>query len=88
MYSLGTGFIVGPRRQLKYMTSPTRWGAALVFVLAMAATLVSALVVKEAILVLACIVVQFLAMFWYALSYIPYGRRMFKACCASAMSDG
>ena len=96
---LGTSFIVGPRRQLKYMTSPTRWGAALVYLLAMAATLVCALVLPSAVpkmphsvegaLIIACIVVQFLAMFWYALSYIPYGRRMVRACCVSALEgDG
>ena len=84
---LGTGFVVGPRRQLKYMTSPTRWGAALVFVLAMAATLVSALVVKQELLVLACIIVQFLAMLWYMLSFIPFARRAVSSCLKSAVSD-
>ena len=38
-----TSFLVGPARQIKRMTSPTRWGAALVYVGAMVATLVSAL---------------------------------------------
>ena len=89
-----TMFLVGPKWQLKRMTSPTRWLCALVYVGAMAATLVSALLLPGlthwpsnviAIIVVACIVVQFLAMFWYALSYIPYGRRMFRACCVSAI---
>ena len=93
-----TAFLVGPARQLKRMTHPTRWGAALVYVLAIAATLVCALVLPhvapkmptsmDGALVIACIVVQFLAMFWYGLSYIPYGRRMLRACCVSAMESG
>ena len=92
-----TMFLVGPKTQLKRMSSPTRWGAALVYVCAMAATLVCALVLPSitklpenvlAVLIIVCIVVQFFAMFWYALSYIPYGRRMFRACCVSVMEDG
>ena len=90
-----TAFLVGPATQLKRMTSPTRWSVALVYIGAMAATLFSALVLPGlthwsdsaiALIVVTCIVVQFLAMFWYALSYIPYGRRMFRACCASALT--
>ena len=92
-----TFFLVGPVYQLKRMTSPTRWITALVYVCAMGATLFCALGLHrvapnlnegvEGALTLACIIVQFLAMFWYCLSYIPYGRRMFKACCMNAM-DG
>lgn len=76
------------------MTSPTRWGAALVYVCAMASTLICALILPRvthlpmgflSIVIIVCLVIQFLAMFWYALSYIPYGRRMFKACCVSAL---
>lgn len=92
-----TGFLVGPKTQLKRMSSPTRWGAALIYVCAMAATLVCALLLPSitqlsqgalSALVLACLAVQFFAMFWYALSYIPYGRRMFKACCVSILEEG
>ena len=92
-----TFFLVGPARQLKRMSSATRCGAAFVYVSSMAATLVCALVLPRvtklpssaiAGLVVACIVVQFCAMFWYALSYVPYGRRMFRACCASMAEDG
>ena len=92
-----TMFLVGPKTQLKRMSSTTRWGAALVYLCAMAATLICALMLPAitnlpqnliAALVIVCLVVQFLAMFWYALSYIPYGRRMFKACCASVLEEG
>lgn len=89
-----TLFLMGPKRQCKRMSAPTRAGAVVVYIGAMVATIVVSCFVHikpdnvHAMLVLVCIVVQFLAMFWYALSYIPYGRRMFKACCASAMSDG
>lgn len=45
-------------------------------VCAMAATLVCALALHNPMLVLVCILVQFGAMAWYILSYIPFGRRM------------
>lgn len=75
-----TCFLMGPKTQLKRMASPTRWLCALVYVCAMIATLVCALLLHSitnlspgvlAALVLGCLVVQFVAMFWYALSYIP-----------------
>ena len=82
--------LLGPKRQLRNMTSATRWIAALVYVSAMAVTLVACFLIKGnggGIIVLACVIVQFCAMFWYALSYIPYGRRMFSACLRSAVAD-
>ena len=84
-------FLVGPWRQLRNMTSSTRWIAALIYVVAMGLTFVSCLVFKArgekigALVVLICIVVQFCAMTWYALSYIPFGRRLFKSCLRSAV---
>jgi hypothetical protein len=142
MLALGsTLFLVGPRTQLKRMSSPTRGVTALVFILAMVGTLFCALILPQlaptllpppkgrggpllAILIIVCISVQFCAGFWcacarapalcaptqptehelgltnsfrkptlhvsrahrYALSYIPYGRRMFRVCCEN-MAD-
>ena len=64
---------------------------ALIYVVAMGLTFVSCLVFKArgekigALVVLICIVVQFCAMTWYALSYIPFGRRLLKSCLRSAV---
>lgn len=89
-YSLGnlislfsTAFIVGPARQVKNMAHPTRWVTALVYLGAMAATLVFALRLHNALLVLLSMGVQFVAMLWYTLSYVPYGRAMASACLRS-----
>ena len=84
---LSTCFLVGPKRQLRNMTAATRWVAALIYLVAMAMTLVSCFVIKSGLIVLICIVVQFCAMAWYALSYIPYGRRIFKSCLRSAVAE-
>ncbi|KAL1515117.1 hypothetical protein AB1Y20_004180 [Prymnesium parvum] len=79
---LSTGFLMGPKTQLKRMSHPTRWMAALVYVLAIAATLVFCFVQpRRMFLVLLCIVVQCCAMFWYCLSYIPFGRKIVMSCC-------
>ena len=92
-----TAFLVGPKYQLKRMSNPTRACCVLVYLAAMAGTIFSALFLPAltgwgpgiiTIIVVACIVVQFCAMFWYALSYIPYGRRACRACCVSVMSEG
>mmetsp|Transcript_6505 Transcript_6505/g.13042 ORF Transcript_6505/g.13042 Transcript_6505/m.13042 type:complete len:197 (-) Transcript_6505:110-700(-) len=81
-------FLVGPRRQLRNMTSSTRWVAALVYLVAMALTLVSCIVFRTkagSLIVLICIIVQFCAMTWYALSYIPFGRKLLRSCLRSAV---
>jgi len=92
-----TGFLIGPKRQLKRMSHPTRAGVAAVFIISGILTLVCALVLPKVtnlsssvigVLIISCITVQFCAGFWYCLSYIPYGRRMCKACCSKAMEEG
>ena len=85
-----TAFLVGPKYQLKRMTSPTRFCCCLVYISAMVGTLFSALFLESithwspgliSMIVVSCIIVQFCAMFWYALSYIPYGRRACRGAC-------
>jgi uncharacterized membrane protein YccF (DUF307 family) len=52
----------------------------LVFLGAVAMTLISAFVFKRAVLVLVFILIQYAAWFWYSLSYVPYGRKMACVC--------
>ncbi|CAG8780560.1 9154_t:CDS:2, partial [Gigaspora rosea] len=71
-----TGFLVGFAKQIKTMFAPVRWLASTVFIASMVLTLVVAFLLKDAGFVLCIVmcVVQFLALFWYCASYIPYGR--------------
>jgi len=82
-----TGFLVGPLRQLKMMLSPTRIIASIIYVLALALTLVAAFVLESKFLVLVAVIVQFCAIVWYCLSYIPFARQiaktMFNSCTSS-----
>lgn len=56
---LSTGFLMGPRTQLKRMSHPTRWLAALVYFITIIATLFLCFTPPHsALLVLICIIIQ------------------------------
>jgi hypothetical protein len=59
-----TAFLIGPRKQIQNMSHERRWIAALVWLGAMAMTLISALAVESAELTTLCILVQFGAGIW------------------------
>lgn len=80
-YSIGnitsiasTCFLLGPVKQIKKMFHPTRVLATLVALMFLALTLMSAFWFKKTGLTVVCCLIQFLAMTWYSLSYIPYAR--------------
>ena len=91
LYTLGnvvalaaTFFLMGPVNQIKRMFSSNRWIATLVMLGCLVMTLVSALALKKKGLTIIFCILQFLAMTWYSLSYIPYARdaikKTFDAC--------
>ena len=100
LYSLGnitsmgsTLFLFGPASQCKRMFKRGRLIATLLYLLTLIGTLVFCIFVYddtqrwERLIVILLIVLQFCALFWYTLSYIPFGRALFKkicfACCCS-----
>ena len=102
LYSLGnitsmgsTLFLFGPASQCKRMFKRARFIATILYLLALVSTLVFCLVIYDSenrppwqrLIVLLLILLQFCALFWYTLSYIPFGRKIFKkicfACCCS-----
>jgi len=87
MYSIGsimglasTMFLVGPLRQMKLMFHKNRWVATVLYLVLIVATLAIGFSnLKKAgkvLIVIIFVVLQFLAACWYALSYIPYGRKV------------
>ncbi|KAL3899801.1 MAG: hypothetical protein SGCHY_001793 [Lobulomycetales sp.] len=83
----GTGFLVGFSTQLKKMFDPVRLIATLIFIGSMIATLIVAFTLDNGqILVLILCLVQFIALFWYSASYIPFGRDMIKRACGAMVS--
>lgn len=84
LYSLGnltsmgsTLFLVGPKQQWKNMTHKKRRVSAAIYVFCLVMTLITVFTVPELkLLIMALVFVQWAALSWYSLSYIPYGRRM------------
>ncbi|XP_041067450.1 SFT2 domain containing 2a isoform X2 [Carcharodon carcharias] len=80
-YSIGnissigsTMFLMGPVKQIKKMFEPTRLAATIVMLVCLVCTLCSAFWWKKAALALIFCVLQFFAMAWYSISYIPFAR--------------
>lgn len=71
-----TSFLVGPRSQLKAMFEAHRAQAATAYLVSLFATLVAALHWRSAILSILFAAVQIAAVVWYALSFVPYARRV------------
>ena len=71
-------FLAGPKKQAKKMFAETRWIATSVYLLTMIMTFVCALAIKSPGLTIVSVIIQYLAMIWYGLSYIPYARDLVK----------
>ncbi|XP_048767186.1 vesicle transport protein SFT2B-like [Ostrea edulis] len=80
-----TCFLMGPFNQLKKMFAKTRIIATILVLVMFVLTLVCAFALKNAALTLICCILQFLALTWYALSYIPFARDAAKKCFASCL---
>lgn len=71
-------FLAGPKKQWSKMFEETRWIATTVYFVAMILTLVAALAIKSGGLTIVCCIIQYLAMIWYGLSFIPGARTVCK----------
>ncbi|KAK9799758.1 hypothetical protein WJX73_000663 [Symbiochloris irregularis] len=71
-----TMFLMGPIKQVQKMFEKGRIFATIIYVAAMGATLWAALKVHSIILTLVFVIVQFFALIWYCMSYIPFARQL------------
>lgn len=79
LLSLGsTAFLIGPMRQLNMMFDPVRIVASAVFLGSIAIALFCALYIHSKLLTLLAIIIEFCALIWYSLSYIPFARAAAK----------
>ena len=81
-----SGFLSGFQAQLEAMWSPVRLGATAAYLSSIAATVICALVLHNALLTLLAMCIQFAAVLWYCASFIPFGRNILhlffaKWCC-------
>ena len=75
--SIGSSmFLMGPWSQLQSMFAPERAMATSVYLATVVLTIVAALKTHSGILVFLMIAIQFCALAWYCLSFIPYAREM------------
>ncbi|KAH9664613.1 Vesicle transport protein [Citrus sinensis] len=77
LLSLGsTAFLIGPKRQVTMMLDPARIYATAIYIASMIIALFSALYVHNKLLTLLALILEFGALIWYSLSYIPFARSM------------
>jgi drug/metabolite transporter (DMT)-like permease len=93
LYTLGnilaicsTFFLMGPINQLKRMFALTRLIATIIVIICLALTLCAALWWHLTGLAILFCILQFLAMTWYGLSYIPFARDAVKKCFAACIN--
>ena len=72
-------FLAGPMKQIKNMVDPNRLIATVIYFFTMILTLVVAFTLKNGLLVIICSIIQYVAMTWYSLSYIPFARQVIKS---------
>lgn len=83
-----TTFLVGPRKQIKYMFDKTRIFATIIYLVCLGATLWAGITKQHIVLVIALLVLQFCALVWYTASYIPYARQAIQSCLCSCVRGG
>lgn len=75
IFSIGSSFfLAGPKKQFKKMVDKTRIIATLIVLVMMIMTFISALVLKIAWLTIIFCILQYIALIWYGLSFIPFAR--------------
>ncbi|KAG5502732.1 hypothetical protein JKF63_04499 [Porcisia hertigi] len=71
---LSTIILMGPSAQLAYMFDEYRFNATVLYIGALLLSFLVAVVFKSVLLCLLCGVLQYSALVWYSLSYVPYGQ--------------
>ena len=82
----GTCFLKGPVKQFKSMFEDKRIEATVIMLCSMIWTLIAALWLKSPVVVIFLAIIQYLALAWYALSYIPFARDVVKKCLGGIIS--
>ncbi|KAK1276370.1 hypothetical protein QJS04_geneDACA016771 [Acorus gramineus] len=69
-----TAFLIGPKRQVGMMLDPVRIYATALYIASIIIALFCALYVHNKLLTFIAIILEFGALAWYSLSYIPFAR--------------
>ncbi|XP_059656241.1 uncharacterized protein LOC132303138 isoform X1 [Cornus florida] len=76
VYRFVYSFLIGPKRQVTMMLDPVRIYATAMYLASLIVALFCALYVHNKLLTLLAILLEFGALIWYSLSYIPFARSM------------
>lgn len=83
----GSGFLIGFKRQCRMMFKPSRFLTTVIFLAALAMTLISALVLKSKGLTLLFMIIEIIAYIWYVFSYLPFAQRIVIKTCGAWCKD-
>ncbi|KAF8905987.1 SFT2-domain-containing protein [Gymnopilus junonius] len=71
---VGTGFLIGFIKQTRLMFKPVRIAASIILIASIGLVFVGAFALRNGVLSLIFVFIEYLAYTWYTLSYIPYAR--------------
>ena len=80
-------FLMGPKKQCELMMKPARRITSIILFISMISCLIMAFSGVSKIIVLIAIIVQFLTLLWYVLSYIPGAQNLCSSCIKSQVSS-
>ncbi|KAJ3675337.1 hypothetical protein LUZ60_004379 [Juncus effusus] len=80
-----TAFLIGPKRQIDMMLDPVRIYATAIYIASLIISLFCALYVRNKLLTLLAVMLEFGALIWYSLSYIPFARSLVQKIFMSCM---
>ena len=89
-------FLWGPAAQCKAMFDKTRRITTIIFLSCIISIVTICIVFSDialgpfkgqAAVIMALVFIQFIAYFWYSLSFIPYGRQIFCKCLKKNLED-
>ncbi len=81
-----TFFLMGPKKQCENMMKSQRRLTSIVLLMSMFLCLILAFTGISKLIIMLIIIVQFLAMLWYVLSYIPGAQSLCSSCIKSRIS--
>jgi vacuolar-type H+-ATPase subunit I/STV1 len=71
---LSTIIVMGPSAQLAYMFDEYRFNASVLYIGSLFIAFFVAIIFHSVLLCVLCGLLQYAALVWYSLSYVPYGR--------------
>eukprot|EP01088_Endostelium_zonatum_P002276 TRINITY_DN12789_c0_g1_i1.p1 TRINITY_DN12789_c0_g1~~TRINITY_DN12789_c0_g1_i1.p1 ORF type:complete len:221 (-),score=35.93 TRINITY_DN12789_c0_g1_i1:102-764(-) len=82
-FIISTFFLVGPITQLKHMFQPQRLISSVIFFVCLGLSILLITIKPKPLFILPLIIIQFIALIWYASSYTPRCQQFTKKACGA-----